>query len=119
MTLLGVSVEGEVRATAGAGLPAAAGSGKWTAGTVAYTVDKRLVIAGKPVVKSASCTFLFAGVGKAGSPPPAVTDSSTVTLSPEPSLLRTGADLLRASAEAQDSYGNTLTAAAPGPVHSG
>ncbi len=119
MTLLGVCVEGEVRATAGAGLPAAAASGAWTPGPVTYTTDKRLVIAGKPAVKSASCTFTFAGVAKAGTPPPAVADSSTVTLSAKPSLLRTGTDLLRDSAQAQDSYGNTLAAAAAGPVHSG
>ncbi|MBC7477825.1 MAG: hypothetical protein H7317_06985 [Pseudorhodobacter sp.] len=119
MTMLRISVEGEVRATPGVGLPAAAGSGKWTAGPVTCTVDKRLVIGGKPVVKSATCTFIFAGVAKTGTPPPAVADSSTVTLSPKPSLLRTGADLMRASAKAQDSYGNTLTAVAAGPVDSG
>lgn len=112
------AVAGDVAATAGSGLPDAAGGGTWTAGTPSVTTASRARIAGRPVALAAECTFAFLGKAK-GDPASPVTDRSTVKLDPPPTLLRAGAPILRDGDTAQDRFGNTLAVTATGALASG
>jgi hypothetical protein len=110
-----VATKGTVQATASIDQAdnGKADTGKWTAGEVGETTDPKLSAGGAAVLHQATCTFSFTG-SKGSSPPVTITDSATVTLSPQQTTLQGGQTAVLLDGDsAQDSFGNTLKVSVP------
>lgn len=111
-----VAVDGDVKATAGSGLPPAAQSGTWTAATVSHETYGKLKVGGTKVAWKASCTFSFTGANSSGA---TVSDSETVTLTATTKLLQGGGTFVLVHGDsASGTYGNKLEVSASGALKS-
>jgi hypothetical protein len=117
-----VATTGTAKASASAdildGGKADKGNPGWTAGPVEETADPKLTVGTAAVLHQAKCTFTFTG-SHGSSPPVAVTDSSTVTLSPGQTALQAGqtkpTSVLLDADSAEDTFGNVLKVSVPAP----
>ena len=110
-----VAVEGEVTASVGTTPLSPASTGAWTAGPVSVESYAKLRVGGSSALRSASCTFSFAG--SAGNTP--VSDTETVQLTAQPRKVQKGLSSVLVDGDSKVSpHGNRLSASAAGKLHS-
>ena len=89
-------------------------SGTWTPGQVDETADTTLTVGGAGVLHQAQCTFTFAGSLSPPTPPTAVSDSSTVVLTPKSTTLQAGQTAVLLDGDStSDKFGNTVQVSVP------
>jgi len=91
--------------------------GKWEAGPVQETSYSTLTVGGVHVIHRAQCTFSFTGTS--GAAPGDVTGTSTVQLVESGTSLQGGSTAVLVAGDSEsDSWNNTVSVTASGPLQS-